>query len=274
MDYSSTDEEEPFVASARTEDIYTRQVVPSGSRIYPPLGFILDDLLDVSKDRIRDLPRFDLANDADVLIASTTQQAEECVVRLENSMEQLWLDPWGNPLYVLGFDTETKPNFQKGRHPNAVAMVQLATPTLVVLFRVCMFTSRRLCALLSNTRVVKVGVGVKQDVKALGLPMNQGFYDVEEGLRKRFPSLRRCGLRGAIASCGGMQLCKSQSTSNWEQRFLSKAQIFYAANDALAGLYLLSVVTDSNIFNERRVVEQLASAYDEDEFHDIAWELF
>src|ERR1051325_3144461 len=68
---------------------------------------------------------------------------------------------------IVGFDTETKPVFVKGQR-HLVALMQIALPETVFLVRV-KFTSitQDVVDFLENDKILKAGVGVRDDIKAL-----------------------------------------------------------------------------------------------------------
>ncbi|MEQ9203844.1 MAG: 3'-5' exonuclease domain-containing protein 2 [Cyclobacteriaceae bacterium] len=72
-----------------------------------------------------------------------------------------------NEQSVLGFDTETKPTFNKGEY-NKTALIQLATEDEAFLFKIneIGFTAP-LIELLSNKDIQKIGISIKDDLKDL-----------------------------------------------------------------------------------------------------------
>ncbi|MBF0311287.1 MAG: 3'-5' exonuclease domain-containing protein 2 [Magnetococcales bacterium] len=134
---------------------------------------------------------------------------------------------------VLGFDTETKPTFKKGQqhHP---ALVQLAGEESVFLFRIgCLRQLEPLQQLLSDPAILKVGVGLGQDVAQLQavLPFSPGgFLDLGEEARKA--GLKNRGLRTLAAGFFGVRISKRAQCSNWSTSKLQPYQISYAATDA------------------------------------------
>ena len=68
---------------------------------------------------------------------------------------------------LLGFDTETRPSFKKGRRYQ-VALLQLADARRAWLFRLNMIgLPTELAALLADKSVTKTGVAIRDDLKAL-----------------------------------------------------------------------------------------------------------
>lgn len=139
---------------------------------------------------------------------------------------------------VLGFDTETRPSFQKGEFHH-VALLQLATDKIAYLFRLSMtHLMEELAPLLSDPNILKVGVATRDDVKGL-LRLHDfdpaGFLDLAQALAV---SGRTPGLRALAAEHLGLRITKAAKTTNWERSYLSPEQLSYAAKDAVAG-YLI-----------------------------------
>ena len=69
---------------------------------------------------------------------------------------------------ILGFDTETRPCFSQDQPRYGVALLQLSGPERAFLFRINRIgMHRRLCNLLSNEKIVKVGAAVTDDIRGL-----------------------------------------------------------------------------------------------------------
>src|SRR5690606_38897230 len=68
---------------------------------------------------------------------------------------------------VIGFDTETRPSFRKGQ-VYQVSLLQLAIPNKVYLIRLNHTgVTDELASLFSNPAIIKAGVGIRDDLKAL-----------------------------------------------------------------------------------------------------------
>jgi ribonuclease D len=140
---------------------------------------------------------------------------------------------------VVGFDTETRPSFKKGQMFK-VALLQLATPGKVFLIRTH-YTSitDELVSLFENPAIVKAGVAIRDDIKALQKIKKfnpTAFTDLavmakEAGLQVE--SVKK--LAGLLL---GFRISKSAQTSNWEALTLTEKQIEYAATDAWVCLEL------------------------------------
>ena len=135
---------------------------------------------------------------------------------------------------VLGFDTESRPNFSPQHHHSGVALLQLSGPDRAYLFRVKSLTMyKRLFKVLADERVVKVGAAVGDDIHGL-----QRYCDFKP---KSFVDLQKIvweygvkdkSVKKMAAIILGVRISKTQQLSNWEAEHLSEAQKKYAATDA------------------------------------------
>ncbi len=138
---------------------------------------------------------------------------------------------------VLGFDTETRPNFKKGQK-HQVALLQLATKDSAFLFRLNkMGLPEEVVEILNSPKIKKVGVAIKDDVIALqGIQKFQadGFVDIQNLVREL--EIEHLGLKNLAGLLLGFRISKAQQTSNWEADKLTEAQQLYAATDAWVSL--------------------------------------
>lgn len=144
---------------------------------------------------------------------------------------------------VIGFDTESKPTFQKGEVSSGPHLVQLAIETRAFLFPISRAQRfPELKAILESSQVIKVGFGLGNDRSALRSRLGiepDNLFDLGEALRG--PGHRgTVGAKVAVANFFGQNFQKSKrtSTSNWATPRLSERQILYAANDAHVALQL------------------------------------
>ena len=142
---------------------------------------------------------------------------------------------------LLGFDTETRPAFNKGQS-YLPSLLQLAGTKVVYLFQLskCGLPDS-ITNLLSNVNIIKSGVAIDQDLIELQQILNfkpSGFIDLGDIARSN--GLPHHGLRGLAAFLLNFRISKSVRTSNWSANQLTKKQIRYAATDAWLGreLYL------------------------------------
>lgn len=134
---------------------------------------------------------------------------------------------------ILGFDTETRPNFRKGAG-YMVSLVQLCGGKCAYLFRLDYCGGVPvLFPLFENPNILKVGVAVKDDVHHLKIraPFDDaGFVDASKYTRAA--RIENTGLRALTAYFLGGRISKAAQVSNWAARELSPQQIVYAATDA------------------------------------------
>ena len=134
---------------------------------------------------------------------------------------------------LLGFDTETRPTFKKGKK-NAVSLIQLSTGDLACLFRINKIgIPNELVDLLSDHAIIKAGVAVHDDIRFLKVVRKfapEGFVDLQT-LVKDF-GIQSSGLKKLAAIVLGFRISKRQQVTDWEAEHLSEAQQIYAATDA------------------------------------------
>ncbi len=135
---------------------------------------------------------------------------------------------------VIGFDTETRPCFGPNQPRYRVSLLQLSGPEKAFLFRVKnMGMHRRLCNLLSDKRIVKVGAAIHDDIRGLQklkefTPGN--FVDLQKIVWEY--GIRDKSVKKMTAIILGFRISKTQQLSNWEAETLSESQCKYAATDA------------------------------------------
>tara|TARA_B100001245_G_C22851019_1_gene409108 strand:- start:623 stop:1204 length:582 start_codon:yes stop_codon:yes gene_type:complete len=133
----------------------------------------------------------------------------------------------------LGFDTETKPTFNKGEY-NQTALIQLSTMTDAYIIRVKdLGINNPLKNLLEDREVLKVGISIRDDIKELKKlrPFRPGgFTDLNDIAADL--GITQIGMRSLAGIFLKGRVSKSQQTSNWESKELSAGQLSYAATDA------------------------------------------
>ena len=136
---------------------------------------------------------------------------------------------------VVGFDTESKPSFTKGKS-NKIALMQISTQKRCFLFRLQMIgKNQRLKEFLENENIKKIGVAIHGDLRNLRVwskfePKN--FVDLQNIVGDY--GIEELGLQKIYAIVFGRKISKSQQLSNWEAKILNRAQQVYAATDAWA----------------------------------------
>jgi ribonuclease D len=138
---------------------------------------------------------------------------------------------------VLGFDTESRPAFQKGV-VNRIALLQLSTPTTCYLFRLNKIRlDKAILKILESSKIIKVGLSVAGDIRELETLRRfrpKGFVDLQKLAPER--GITDMSLIKIAAITLGGRISKAQRLSNWEAVQLTDAQRLYAATDAWASL--------------------------------------
>ncbi|MCB0487564.1 MAG: 3'-5' exonuclease [Cyclobacteriaceae bacterium] len=140
---------------------------------------------------------------------------------------------------IIGFDTETRPSFTKGQR-YSVSLLQMAIPKKVFLIRLNHTgLTDELRSLLENDEILKAGVGIRDDIKALQ-KLNSfspdGFVElatIAKNAGIEVESVKK--LAGLVL---GFRISKSAQTSNWEATNFTDKQLSYAATDAWVCLEL------------------------------------
>lgn len=141
---------------------------------------------------------------------------------------------------ILGFDTETKPCFAKGRGMNKVALLQVSTPDTCFLFRLNRIDMpNSIVKLLSDKRVLKVALSWHDDIRQLQRRRHfrpGTFIEIQDYV-KQF-GIEDMSLQKLYANLFAKKISKSQRLTNWEAENLSEGQQLYAATDAWACIRL------------------------------------
>ena len=142
---------------------------------------------------------------------------------------------------LVGFDTESKPSFQKGSVSDGPHVIQLALDERAYIIQVGTNPPDEfLQDILGSASIIKVGFGLKSDrahlLRKFGIKL-AGVVDLTSPLRT-LGYKQILGVKAAVAVLLGQNLPKSKSisTSNWANTNLEPRQLLYAANDAFAAL--------------------------------------
>ena len=154
---------------------------------------------------------------------------------------------------VVGFDTESKPSFTKGKS-NKIALMQISTQKRCFLFRLQMIgKNQRLKEFLENENIKKIGVAIHGDLRNLRVwskfePKN--FVDLQNIVGDY--GIEELGLQEIYAIVFGKKISKSQQLSNWEAKILNRAQQVYAATDAWACRQIyLKLTKNKTVINDK-----------------------
>ena len=158
---------------------------------------------------------------------------------------------------VIGFDTETRPCFGPNQPRYGVSLLQLSGPEKAYLFRVKnMGMHRRLCNILADKRIVKVGAAIHDDIRGLQKLHDfqaDGFVDLQKIVAEY--GIRDKSVKKMTAIILGFRISKTQQLSNWEAETLSEAQCKYAATDAWVcrEMYLKLMRSEKNPLKEETI---------------------
>jgi ribonuclease D len=185
----------------------------------------------ISKEELYNFPLRHF--EGDILVVDSRRQIKDVARMLATSP-------------VLGFDTETRPSFRKGKF-NKVALLQLSTPDRAFLIRVNKVgLPSEIREILSDDRIIKPGVAIHDDIKALRNMKKfdpDGFVDLQDHVRDF--GIQNFSLKKLSAIVLGFRISKSQQLSNWEAPVLTEAQKVYAATDAWVALMIYRHLYDN-----------------------------
>lgn len=141
---------------------------------------------------------------------------------------------------IVGFDTETRPSFTRGRI-HKVALMQLSTDGHCFLFRLNKLgISEGLRNFLENPEIIKIGLSVHDDFSVMRRILPdldpQGFIDLQEYVK--YFHINDISLQKIYAIVFQQKISKNQRLTNWEAPSLTDQQQIYAAIDAWACLRL------------------------------------
>jgi ribonuclease D len=183
---------------------------------------------DSQSERLPSISREDMAK-----LPIRRHEGTVCVVTTPRDLGQALADLRAEA--VVGLDTETRPAFRKGES-HLPCLVQAATARAVYLFQL----RRReafpvLAELLGEPRIVKAGVGLAHDLRALKRVFAFAEKNILDlGAVARSSGLGQSGVRNLAGIFLGFRIPKGTRTSNWAAPQLTAAQITYAATDAWA----------------------------------------
>lgn len=177
-------------------------------------------MLSISKEKLLELP--EVKYPGKVILVDSAAKSRSALTYL-------------NRVSQIGFDTETRPSFQKFRHYN-VSLAQISVDDECFLFRLKQIGSiDSFMRFLENPSVQKIGLSLKDDFHSLAklAPFEpQGFVELQsfvKGYQIADNSLQK--IYGIIFN---NRISKSQRLTNWEAQTLTESQQHYAAIDAWA----------------------------------------
>ncbi len=185
----------------------------------------------ITKEELSEVPKKHF--EGDITVIDSEEKLQEAISELAKCK-------------LLGFDTETKPAFKKGTS-NTVSLLQLSNGEKSFLFQLKKIgLPNRLKEILANPNIIKAGVAIRDDIKALN-KLNSftpnGFVELQTFVRNY--GIEDMSLAKLSAIVLGFRISKSQRLSNWESDSLSEAQQRYAATDAWVGYKIYSKLITS-----------------------------
>jgi ribonuclease D len=136
---------------------------------------------------------------------------------------------------ILGFDTETRPSFKRGRQ-HKVSLLQVSTLDTCFLFRLNHTgLTPAIIQLLEDRTVKKIGLSWHDDLNSLskiGEFKTGSFIEIQDLVRDL--GIEDLSLQKLYANLFNQKISKRQQLSNWEADILTDKQKMYAATDAWA----------------------------------------
>lgn len=177
-----------------------------------------------SKEQIQQLPIFQNIPLQQIQVIHSLQQCHAIEQELKTCT-------------LFGFDSVSKPIFNKGEVSTGPHLIQLASRDKAYLFQISPAILEFLKPIFENKNQMKVGFGLKNDAH-LFRKKGIELHNVIE-LSKCFSAFgfsNPMGLKNAMALLFQVNFPKSKkiSTSNWARKILTPHQIEYAAADAYA----------------------------------------
>lgn len=181
--------------------------------------------LRIESDTINSMDNIEFAGP--IVVVDNTDSLEYAIKRLKNSN-------------LIGFDTESRPAFLKGqKFPVSIIQFSLFDEAFIFCLKKTGLVPE-VIDLLSSKDILKVGVGVSDDIKRLNEMSSfahDGFVDLSDMAKKK--GLIQSGARALTARYLGKKLVKSSQKTNWARSDLSERQLRYAATDAWVCLHIL-----------------------------------
>ncbi|MCT4616459.1 MAG: 3'-5' exonuclease domain-containing protein 2 [Marinifilaceae bacterium] len=185
----------------------------------------------ITKEEINSLPL--MAFEGEIIVIDNVDQCQSAVDYLKT-------------VSVLGFDTETKPSFKKGK-VNDVSLIQLSSEDKAFLFRLSdKDVLQAILPIFEDENIMKIGAAIKDDILGLMkiIPFKANCFLELQNYVMSF-GIESLSLKKLSAIVLGIRISKRQQVSNWEAKELSLAQIKYAATDAWVALRIYRELRNS-----------------------------
>ncbi len=191
-----------------------------------------------TKDQIAAMEPFDGLTLDEIFVVTDARQAEIALAELTAAG-------------TIGFDTESKPTFNKGQKSEGPHVYQFAIERKAFIFQSHVAESEEaVVTLLKSVEVTKIGFGLRGDLQQIH--DRHGFRPAAmTDLDRSFRTLgyrNSLGAKSAVAVLFNRRFPKSKSVtmSNWASPRLTDSQLIYAANDAYAAIRVHHALRDGN----------------------------
>ncbi|MDY3064024.1 MAG: 3'-5' exonuclease [Bacteroidaceae bacterium] len=180
-----------------------------------------------------------------------TEQFDGRIITITTKTETDKAVSYLQPFPVVGIDTETRPSFSK-HESHKVCLLQISTPDTCFLFRLNLTDiPDSLANLLADPNQIKVGLSLKDDIRALNARRKIMFSRYVELQNKvRDIGIQDKSLQKIYANIFGKKISKNKRLTNWEAPSLSEGQKRYAATDAWACLKIYNELEKLTVTRE------------------------
>lgn len=155
-----------------------------------------------------------------------------------------------NRITQVGFDTETRPSFQKFRHYN-VSLAQISAEEECFLFRLKQIGSLdNFMRFLENPDIQKIGLSLKDDFHSLSKLASfnpQGFVELQSFVKDY--QIADNSLQKIYGVIFRQRISKNQRLTNWEAQELTENQQHYAANPGIQIKGIVSCISKIKCLN-------------------------
>ena len=164
------------------------------------------------------------------------------LVRTPRDVQRMYMDIRQEEDHAVGFDTESVPTHRKGQQNRPPCLVQISTQYNAWIVQLSFFRfhlPKELVHLIEDQNVKKIGVALKMDIDNLHRIQDfcpQNMVSIEKEYEKC--GFEANGLRTLFASVYEKRISKSLRLSEWSKKYLTLAQMRYAATDAWCSLKL------------------------------------
>lgn len=193
-------------------------------------------MLGISKETVYTFP--EVHYPGRVILIDSAAKARDAVAYLKKQRQ-------------IGFDTETRPSFQKNHHYK-VSLVQLSVPGECFLFRLKQIGSLDgLMSIFENPDIQKIGLSLKDDFHSLAKLCEftpAGFVELQTFVKEY--EIADNSLQKIFALIFGQRISKNQRLTNWEAPELTPSQQSYAAIDAWACVEIYNYLSSGQFHPE------------------------